>query len=345
MLTTLFLLTTAVACGPGEEPTILEAPQKIAVRVENVRQGPLTTSQRHLAHVVPMANVHINARVPGTVRSLQTNEGESMTKGTKIIELSAPDIEARAKRTTSERKRAEREQQFVCAQQKVDAQLAAAGDMTQLQAEQMEKSCDVATYAVNAARAAEADAAEQLKKSTEYAPFDGRVLHYAVDVGQDVGPGAPLAQFSTNQIELQLRVVPTDLEHIAEGTTVLLPNNQQGNVRAVGHQAKGPGKLFDVWVDVPPNTKLRVGETLPVQVLTHKVDDETLVPLTALRYEGQESYIFLERDGALQRINTTVLLSSSHYAAIKPTLPKDARVVTIADKTLTENSPVFAVMP
>lgn len=316
-----------------------------AVRVEPVQNGPFIVTQNHLGTVLPTTRVRLVARVPGTVSALGPDEGTATTRGTELVSIAAPDLAARQRRVASERRRAERERDFVCAQLETDQALGASGDLPTIQVEQTEKGCNVATQAVHAARAAEQEVAAQRSNAVEQAPFGGRVLSYLVDVGQTVMPGTPLAEFAGTQLELQLRVIADDLPQLSVGTDVLLPHGQRGTIRDIGQRADGPGRLYEVLVDIPEDAALRIGESVLAAVVTDSISNATSVPDTAVRTDASGTYVLMEEAGTLERVEVNVLLSTAGRTAVEPPLPDDARVVTIAPENIDESTPVFAVMP
>lgn len=355
--TRLFLLTASliVAIGvtscdnetaeqTGEEASDAK-PALQAVRVQEVRIGPFTLNQRHLATVVPVTRTRLIAQVPGTVSSRGVAEGVLTTEGSPLISIAAPDLAARQRRVTAERRRVERERDFVCSQLKTDQKLATSGDLPTLQVAQTEKGCNMATQAVNAARAAEQEVAAQQKKSTEDAPFDGVVLSYLVDIGQTVMPGTPLADFASKQRQLQLRVVSEDLQKITLEGDVLLPHDEHGTIKEIGQSASGPGRLYEVLIDVPEDAPYRVGETILARVVVDTLPHASAVPDAALRTDQNGSYVLLEKDGHLTRKDVKATLSADGWTAVEPMLEEGARVVTVAPANIDETSLVFAVAP
>lgn len=345
----LMFVANAASCGPDGASDAADALPTAAtlqaVRVEPVRIGPFLATQSHLATVAPTSHVRIVARVPGTVSALGPAEGAAVATGDQLLSIAAPDIAARQRRITAERRRAVLERDFVCSQLEADRSLSASGDLPELHAEQTEKGCDVATQAVSAARAAEQEAAEQQDKSTEEAPFDGVVVSYLVDAGQTVMPGTPLADFASERLELRLRVVVEDLQKMQVGTEVVLPGEQRGTVTEVGLRAQGPGRLYDVLIDIPEDSPLRIGETVMARVVTDSLSDASAVPDAAVRADTGGTYVLVESEGSLERFDVTPILSADGWSAVEPMLAAGARVVTVGAANIDTSNPVFAVTP
>lgn len=334
-----------VACDRSPSEDVREDLAMYAVRVETVQNGPFVATESHLGTVLPVTRVRVVARVPGTISALGPSEGESIARGRELVSIAAPDLSARQRRVASERRRAERERDFVCAQLETDRDLAASGDLSTLHVAQTEKGCGVATHAVHAARAAEQEVSEQRANAVEEAPFDGRVLSYLVDVGQTVMPGTPLAEYAGTELELQLRVVAGDLPQLSVGTDVRLPHGQRGKIHEIGQRADGPGRLYEVLVRIDEDATVRIGESVLADVVTHSMSNVTSVPDMAVRTDATGTYVLVEEDGKLQRVDVRALLSAEGRTAVEPQLPDAARVVTVGPKNIDESSSVFAVVP
>lgn len=333
------LLLGLVACSGPDPAGRAAAPQ--AVRVEPVRVGPLVQGRTHLAEVVPARSVRLLAQVPGTVRTLGPVEGAAMEAGEVLVRLAAPDVSARGARVRSERRRAEKERDFACSTRDTDRALVVSGDLPSVQLERSERACAVAREAVDAARAAEREAAVASDRSSERAPFDGVVLAYLVDPGQTVMPGTPLADLGEG-VELKLRVVADDLHGVQLGSPVHTDFGV-GAVVEIAPRAQGPARLFEVRIGLESSLALRVGETLEVTVVSQSVSNATAVPESALGEDASGTFVLVEREGSLERVEVHPTVRSGGWVAVEPDLPADARVATGPVASFDVGLPVLAV--
>jgi RND family efflux transporter MFP subunit len=335
-------LLTLASCGSKPRP--IERVPLQAVRVQEVRSGPVVEGRSYLAEVVPAQTVRILAQVPGTVAELGADEGAELTQGALIARIVAADVAARRARVRAERRRAELERDFACAQLETDRVLAKAGDLPRVQLERSEKACASGRLAVEAALAVEREASVAGTRATETAPFDGQVLTYLVDVGQTVMPGTPLARYGSREHRLRLRVVANDLQDISVGTRVVTPAGD-GRVVEIGAQALGPGRLYDVSVSLADAGGLHMGETLSVTLVTDERPDATAVPESALGVDEDGTYVLVEEDARLRRVDVTVGPRERGWVAIEPALPPGTHVVTTPLSGLDLGRPVLAVAP
>lgn len=334
-------LATLAGCGRAA-PDAAHRPQ--AVRVQEVRPGPVIEGHTHLAEVVPARTVQVVAQVPGTVDSLGPPEGQDTTLGTPVVHLSAPDVHARGTRASAEHRRARGERDFACAQLETDRALAAAGDLPAVQLDRSEKACAAAADGVAAAGAAEREARVAGGRTTERAPFDGRVLSYLVDPGQAVMPGTPLARYGSETLQLRLRVVAGDLDGVAAGTSARTEAGP-GRVVSVGAQAQGPARLYEVLVALDDASGLRVGATLDATLVVDEWVEASAVPEGAIGQDPDGTYVLVQAGDHLERIDVQTGPRSEGWIAVSPPLPGGTRVATGSVDELATHRPVLAVLP
>ncbi len=341
---TCFILAAAVglsSCGGTPEP-VLSSPQ--AVRVAEVRVGPIVEGRAHLAEVVPAETVRVLAQVPGSIAALGPLEGSAVERSTVLARIAAPDVSARVARVRAERRRAERERDFACDQLETDRVLAAAGDLPTVQLDRSEKGCSASSLAVEAASAAEREVAAVGSRAVEMAPFDGQVMTYLVDVGQTVMPGTPVAQFGSHARRLRMRMVAADLEGVDLGTRVVAEGGR-GEVVSVAVQPQGPARLYEVLVAPDDGEWLRIGQTLTATVVLDERLETTAVPDAALVSDGDGAYVLVEQEARVQRVPVEPGPRQDGWVAIEPSLPAGTRVVTSSPASVDLSLPVLAVMP
>jgi multidrug efflux pump subunit AcrA (membrane-fusion protein) len=225
-----------------------------------------------------------------------------------------------------------------------DRVLAGAGDLPSVQLDRSAKGCSAATLAVEAAAAAEREAAAVGTRAVELAPFDGQVMTYLVDVGQTVMPGTPVAQFGSHARRLRLRMVAADLEGVDLGTRVVTDRGR-GEVVSVAVQAQGPGRLYEVLVAPDDGHWLRLGQTLTATVVLDERLETTAVPVAALVVDGDGAYVLVEQEARVHRVPVEPGPRQEGWVAIEPDLPAGTRVVTSAPASVDLSLPVLAVTP
>ncbi len=337
----LSFIGAATSCTAKENASGL--PQRSqAVRIAQVKVGTMTEGHRYLAKVVPTRTVRVIAQIRGTVSALPVPDGQFVSKGKPLARILAPDLAARMARVRAERERTEQERDFACKQTSTDRRLAQAGDIPGVRLDRSEKNCSAAQLAANAARAAEREAAVAMSKNAERAPFDGVVLARVVEVGQTVMPGTTLLQFASTEIQLRLRVPVGD--NISLGTRVR-HHSFSGRVVEVGVQATGPGRLVQLKVELDPETKLHLGSTMTVTLVTAEEMDATQVPQSAVGEDSEGTFVLVVNNDKLERVPVTLGLMEDGWVGIRPQLKSGTHVATGRVEDLDLSRPVLAVAP
>ncbi len=336
------LLLSASSCTAPKTAEKKASPQ--AVRSTEVRVGSMVQGSTHLAEVVPERIVKVIARVPGTVTTLAIAEGSGAVYGTALARVSAPDVAARVARIHSERKRAERERDFVCSTLKTDRVLAQSGDLASIQLDRSERACASAKLAVDGAKAGEREASVAKARSVERAPFDGEVLMHLVDVGQSVMPGSPILQWASRERLLRINVPDSDLQGLEVGGSIS-SNIGQGKILSIGAQAMGPGRVIELLVKMDSKIDLRVGTTLNATLVVKQAHNASSVPLSALGGNDSANYLMLIEKNKLRRYPVLPGVTENGWVAFTPPLPKGTQVVNGAVSSLDPAGAILVVTP
>jgi len=338
----LVLLGLQVLGGCSESaPQLAEAPPQ-AVRVIEVRQGPMVEGRRFLGAVVAADTIRVLAEVPGTVVDLPVDVGALAGRGALVVRIGAPEMAARVARVKAEQSRAQQAADFACSHVETDRQLAASGVITSEQLDVSETNCASASAALAAAGAARDEAGAASAKTAERAPFAGRVLEHFVSVGQTVMPGTPLVLYGTEELELLVRVPQAE---IAAGVTLgaaVTFEGGRGKIREIGGHGKGPGALVDVRVSLSERSFM-VGATVPVQLVLAEAPAATSVPVESIGSDERGDYVMVVDAGVASRLPVTLGPRASGWVAIEPAPPVGTRVITRGVHQVSANARVLAV--
>lgn len=342
----------AMALLPGcksKTPEPVTGPQ--AVRVTQGRQGPIAEGRDYLGELVSVRQVKVLAQVPGSITALPFEEGATVSGGDELARIAAPEISARLARVRAERGRAERERDFLCKRVKTDRKLVAAGDLPSDALDMGEKNCRASRMAVKAAKAGEREASVFTARSTERAPFDGVLIDRLVEIGQTVGPGAPLMVLGSTARELSVSLPQDDLNPLIKvGAKVRLAHGE-GTIRRIGTRARGPGRTLELRItpDATPTSgsadtpRGAIGAIERVRFVVDARSDAALVPLEAIGHHAQGTFIVIVRDTAAERLPVTLGPKADGWIAIEPAPPKDARIALGAVAQIDVSRPVLPV--
>ncbi len=338
-----FVLVSLLAGCHTQEPSPDQRPQ--AVRAVAPRAGPVVEGRTYLGELTPPSSVRVVAQVPGTAVRLDVPEGEQAEAGSALVRVAAPDVAARLERVRAERQRVEEERDFVCTQLDTDRVLADAGDLPAIQLAGSERACATAGKAVEAALAAEREAAVVGARAVEHAPFDGVVLAHLVEPGQTVMPGTPLVLFGSDGAVLRVRVPAMVADGLALGTRADTGLGS-GKVSEIAAQALGPARLVEVVVTLDrPVEGTRMGTSWPVTLVVDERHDATAVPEEALGIDEGGSFVYVVEGDRIRRQVVEAGPRQGGWVAIEPGLSPDSLVVSGSVGALDPRRPVLAVTP
>jgi RND family efflux transporter MFP subunit len=202
----------------------------------------------------------------------------------------------------AEVRRAQTERDFLCETYETDRKLGAAGAITMRQVDMSKKACDAATAALSAARAGSREVGATRSKSTEQAPFDGLVLQWLVEPGQNVMPGMPLLLLGNRDLEVRVQVAQRDLERgVHAGIPAMVRSGGEVHrlqVSGVGPMATGPGRTFEVILPLPAELKMAPahGTSMRVDFLVAEAANSIAIPEKALAKVNGADIVFVIDD-------------------------------------------------
>ncbi|MEE4175320.1 MAG: efflux RND transporter periplasmic adaptor subunit [Xanthomonadales bacterium] len=206
------------------------------------------------------------------------------------------------------------------------------------------------------ARAARAQAADLLSKTSIVSPIDGIVIQGDVKVGETVIagttnlPGSTLMVVAdTSEMLVEVRVDEADIAQIAEGQaadifTAAFPDDPiRGVVESIATTARQTAGqqslsfLVKVVLDADNELPVRSGMSARADIYTQSTDETLAVPIQAIRYDEEaesedseasdQPFVMLFDDGVARRQDVEIGLSSDSDQEITEGLEEGARVI------------------
>ena len=206
------------------------------------------------------------------------------------------------------------------------------------------------------ARAARAQMADLLSKTSIVSPIDGIVIQVDVKVGETVIagttnlPGSTLMVVAdTSEMLVEVRVDEADIAQVAEGQsadiyTAAFPDDPiSGVVESIATTARQTAGqqslsfLVKIVLDQDNALPVRSGMSARADIYTQSTAETLAVPIQAVRYdeeaEGEDSdaedqpYVMLMDDGVARRQDVSIGLSSDSDQEITDGLEEGARVI------------------
>lgn len=206
------------------------------------------------------------------------------------------------------------------------------------------------------ARAARAQAADLLSKTSIVSPIDGIVIQVDVKVGETVIagttnlPGSTLMVVAdTSEMLVEVRVDEADIAQVAEGQaadiyTAAFPDDPiRGVVESIATTARQTAGqqslsfLVKVVLDADNELPVRSGMSARADIYTQSTEETLAVPIQAVRYDEEvesensdaadQPFVMLFDDGVARRQDVEIGLSSDSDQEITAGLEEGARVI------------------
>jgi multidrug efflux system membrane fusion protein len=201
------LLTSAAVdgCADAHADSKAPAPPAVAVRVVPVERATLDRSLRAVGRLAHKRSLTLSFKNGGTLRALLVQEGALVHKGQALALVDQTEIAAEVAQARAQLSKADRDRTRV--------------DRLQASAAIAQSDADNAHTATDIAHAALAAALYNQSAAVLLAPEDGRVDKRLAEVGEQVGPGAPVYAMSgsTSGMVLRVGVVDRDVVDLALG--------------------------------------------------------------------------------------------------------------------------------
>ena len=286
--------SAASTSGSAAAPTRPPAP----VATTQAHRGSIASYYVTTATLEAEKTAPVLAQVEGVVRAIEHEEGDAVDKGGVLLRIENDEYQFRVDQAAARtaQLRSQHDRLKVMLQKEL------------VTAEEFE----TVRHDLTAAEAEENLARLNLSRTVVRAPFAGRVVRRAIDVGQATPRGTVLFELADLDPLLARVFVPSkEFKRLAQDQVVELSLDGsgaqlEGKIRLVSPIIDPASGTIKVTVEVPeypPNT--RPGDFAEVRIVTERHDDAVLVPRIALVEDGQERVVFLvDGDKAARRVVT-----------------------------------------
>jgi RND family efflux transporter MFP subunit len=278
-------------CGHKTESRSPQPLPTASVRVQNVESRKRMATEEVVGTVRPKLRSVIEAKVSGRIERMLVVPGQAVKAGDLLVQLNAPEIQARSDQARAVREQADRE---------FKRKESLFKDKTISQAE-----FDMADSQLRVADAAVKEAETLLGYIKVVAPFDGLVTAKRADVGDLAAPGKPLLEMEDpTTLRLEADVPEALMGKIALGDKLsvrvpALDTALEGTVSEIAPVADANSRTFPVKLDLSAKTSLRSGQFGRLVVPVAEVE-AIRVPASAVIVRGQMELAFVVAKGKAQ---------------------------------------------
>lgn len=274
---------------------------------------PLTVELALPGSVQAMSQATVRSKLSAEVRAVHVREGQRVTPGQMLVEFDTAALKVQlAERTaTLESARASLAQNERTRQ--VNAQLVKQNFISQNAFDAADAAWRAQAAAVEAAQAQLAQTQLLLDDATVRAPIGGQVSRRHVQPGEKVGFDAPLVGIvDLAQLEVQAQAPVSDVASIATGAsaTVRVEGVErpfEGRVERINPAAEPGTRSINFHVSLPrDHGVLRAGMFAKVFVQVGSAAAVPALPLSAVRSENGQDFVWLLADGKLRKQAVTL---------------------------------------
>jgi RND family efflux transporter MFP subunit len=304
----IFMLWLAGLLHWGKIPpgtVALKAPAA-AGRVFKVAEVELPQELTVMATVISQSLAQVSSQVPGKVSRIWVEAGSRVAKGDRLLELAAPEFQARYQQAQASASQAQAHLAQVAADYARYQRLLKEGAVSPREFEAMEAGFKAAQAAAHQAQAQVKEAAAFRGYTQIFAPLAGVVAERRVAVGDLAQPGHPLVSlYDPGLLQLEGEVNDSYREQLKVGETVRVA------VPAVNYQAELPlVELFPISAPGSRTFKVRTAMVQNHQLIPGMFARLTLslgttrglvIPQAAVRLVGQLPMVETVVDGRASR--------------------------------------------
>lgn len=347
----LFLAAAGAGCGgaegsstahdpgrPAEPGAVVRRSQPpIPVAVARARVGPIASYYAATGTLEVEKEAVVVARVSGTVRSIEVEEGDFVQEGGVLLTIGNDEYLLRLRQAEANRQNLEIKHGRM--EEIADQELVSKEEFEQLKS-------DLAT-----AKAEEDLARLTLSYTTATAPFTGRIVRRAVDVGQNVtssgGGGSELFVIADFEPLLARVHVPSKefrAIRTEQAVELILDSDGQrlaGRITLVSPTIDPATGTIKVTVEIPDYPEgTRPGDFAEVQIVTERHPEAVLIAKTAVISDKGERVVYIAQDGLAERRVVEVGFTTDDHAEILSGVAPGEPVVVKGQRSLKHGYPL-----
>jgi RND family efflux transporter MFP subunit len=296
------------AAAKKDERPALEFAQTDVVRLEPKR---LSVELAVPGSVMAVSQATVRSKLSAEVKRVLVREGERVTAGQVVAEFDTAQLRAQLAERTAALESSRAQLSTTERTRLANAQLVKQNFISQ-------NAFDTADSAYQAQLAAVATARAQLEQtqllmndSVVRAPIAGIVSKRNVQPGEKLAFDAPLLSIvDLAQMEVQAQVPVSDVPQIRKGMPAQVDvegirgRSFAGRVDRINPSTEPGTRTVNIYVSLPnEDTLLKAGMFARVMLTTVLESEMPSLPMSAVRSDGQQSYVWVVADGKLARRN------------------------------------------
>jgi membrane fusion protein, multidrug efflux system len=326
------------------------ATKPVAVEVMRVTKSDITTAVVAVGSIAAMQDVMVSSETAGRVTSVSVKTGDFVRQGQMLVQVDdelkkvALD-QARAQLAAAETNVQKSQKDFARTEK-----LFATGDVADIELEGYRLALRSAEAQRQAAVAGVRLAERQLADTRIKAPVAGVVASRLIDLGEMVGPGAPIANIiDIASVKVRLSIPEEEVGRLRAGQSAVVHVDSragesfQGTVYSVGSKSESQnGHTYPVEIVVRNTTSdpLRVGMFARVSILCASARSTVAITKDCLAGDDAAPTVFVVEDSTAHQRKITLGLKGTDTYQVVEGLKEGELVVSFGQKDLKDGARV-----
>lgn len=353
-------VSVLASCGGSTPPP--QAPAKVPVSIDTVREGNATYYDIYPATITALNQVEIKPQVSGNITGIFFNDGDHVSKGQKLYTIDQQQYEgmyeqAKANLNVS-KANLDKAQQDADRYQQLAAQDAIAKQILDHAVANLQS----AKMQVAASQANVQSVETNLKYTTIYAPFDGTIGISSVKIGTAVYQQTLLNTVSTDDpisadIAIDQSLIPYFTTLLDKGTspgdstfTVTLSDGTiypyPGHIILLDRAVDPTTGTIRARIGFPnPKKMLKVGVTCNIRVQNKSGTGTLLIPYKSVVEQLGEYFVFVVQDTIVLQHKVTLGNKINDKVVVKTGLEQGEQIVTQGVQKLRDSSAILIGKP
>jgi RND family efflux transporter MFP subunit len=344
-----WLVGAGAACSQRESTRLEHKPPPHVRAVSVVEVAPRPKS-RHLVRLEPARRARLAPRGGGEVTGIEVIEQQEVQAGALLVRFAGDASRGGLMTAKASIARIEESLRDNARELGTARALLAKNIETTRAVEQLETERARLEAQLREAKGTMVQARDQVGATAIVAPFTGTVTRIDTEVGEYMAPGAValvLAQLDPLAVEVPLTQDEVALYDEGGLTFQVLARGRtlDAELEWLASEADEGTSTFRARLRVPnPQRTLRAGELVDVEVLGSERAKLTAVPMTAVRWQADQSYVLRIAEGdKVEQVDVRVLEDADGLVAIAGDLRPGDRVVATGPTALLAGDAVVVV--
>jgi len=290
--------------------------------------------------VQAISQATVRSKLSAEVKRVLVREGDRVAAGQVVAEFDTAQLRAQLAERTATLESARAQLTTTERTRQANAQLVKQNFISQNAFDTADSAYQSQLAAVAAAKAQFEQTQLQMNDSVVRAPISGIVAKRYVQPGEKLAFDAPLlAIVDLSELEVQTQVPVSDVPRIRKGMSAQVDiegvhgRSFAGRVERINPSTEPGTRTINVYVSLPnEDTLLKAGMFARVLLVTAPDSEAPSLPMSAVRTDGQQNYVWVIAEGKLARRNIATGRRDERAQLVEITSGLDPTDVVLATK-------------